>query len=229
MPPRKTTITASSRPRTRQSTLSFGTKSTRISKPSFTLPATKDGLKPPSKSTTRSRSISPATKAIRKIPISSETANNGSDVEGEVNVELPGVKTGGVDVVQPLDSELAVEVTENLSEDELKARAVMRMELVKYHEEILAARRCKPLHQEDLTLEEKILRHFDMSSQYGSCIGIARLDRWKRAQRLGLNPPIEVLAVALMMEDASGGEDKTRDTRIAYIDDFLSTRSVTVE
>lgn len=54
------------------------------------------------------------------------------------------MKTGGVDVVQPLDSELAVEVTENLSEDELKARAVMRMELVKYHEEILAARRCKP-------------------------------------------------------------------------------------
>lgn len=87
------------------------------------------------------------------------------------------------------------------------------------------------MHQSDLTLEEKVLRHFDLSSQYGPCIGITRLNRWKRADKLGLKPPVEVLAVALQMEDqggktASAEEKKNRDTRKAYIDDFLSTESV---
>lgn len=75
-----------------------------------------------------------------------------------------------------------------------------------------------PVHQNDLDMEEKILRHFDLSSQYGvrevpscsstkspehmltlsqPCIGIARLKRWRRANMLKLNPPIEVLAVLL--------------------------------
>lgn len=79
------------------------------------------------------------------------------------------------------------------------------------------------VHQEDLTLEEKILRHFDMSSQYGPFTGVTRLERWKRAKRLGLEPPVEVLAVALMMDDAKGGEEKGRDTRRAYVDEWFST------
>jgi len=47
---------------------------------------------------------------------------------------------------------------------------------------------------------------------------------------MGFNPPIEVLAVALQMEDealAKGvGEFSAgrRDTRRAYVDDFLSSR-----
>lgn len=86
------------------------------------------------------------------------------------------------------------------------------------------------MHQGDLTLEEKVLRHFDLSSQYGPCIGITRLNRWKRASKLGLKPPVEVLAVVLQMEDQSGktasDEEKNRDTRKAYIDDFLSATSV---
>lgn len=58
-----------------------------------------------------------------------------------------------------------------------------------------------PVHQKSLSLHEKILRHFDLSSQYGPCVGISRLRRWKRAQGLGLAPPIEVLAV-LVREEA---------------------------
>lgn len=37
-----------------------------------------------------------------------------------------------------------------------------------------------------------ILRVFDMTAKYGPCVGISRLDRWKRAQKLGLEPPDEV-------------------------------------
>lgn len=86
-------------------------------------------------------------------------------------------------------------------------------------------------------MEEKILRHFDLSSQYGVCyfnlskiirlrkshlmpghsvqpsIGIARVKRWRRANMLKLNPPIEVLTVLL-----KGKNVKER----AYIDELLS-------
>lgn len=33
------------------------------------------------------------------------------------------------------------------------------------------------------------------------CIGLSRLQRWQRAQRIGLHPPIEVLAVLLNGKD----------------------------
>jgi len=37
-----------------------------------------------------------------------------------------------------------------------------------------------------------ILRIFDLSYEYGPCVGITRLDRWERAEALGLNPPVEI-------------------------------------
>ncbi|CAG7970350.1 unnamed protein product [Penicillium nalgiovense] len=64
-----------------------------------------------------------------------------------------------------------------------------------------------------MDVEEKILRHFDLSSQYGPCVGIARIKRWRRANQLKLNPPIEVLAVLL-----KGKSTKER----AHIDELLS-------
>ncbi|KAG4166837.1 hypothetical protein ERO13_A13G157700v2 [Gossypium hirsutum] len=48
-----------------------------------------------------------------------------------------------------------------------------------------------PWH-DDIEEEEKALREFDMNMAYGPCIGITRLGRWERAQRLGLNPPKEI-------------------------------------
>ncbi|RLV97247.1 hypothetical protein DV515_00012063 [Chloebia gouldiae] len=35
----------------------------------------------------------------------------------------------------------------------------------------------------------EMLRRFDLSWEYGPCAGITRLQRWERAQELGLNPP----------------------------------------
>ncbi|XP_071415321.1 DNA polymerase delta subunit 4 [Pithys albifrons albifrons] len=34
-----------------------------------------------------------------------------------------------------------------------------------------------------------MLRRFDLSWEYGPCTGITRLQRWERAQALGLSPP----------------------------------------
>ncbi|ODO06346.1 hypothetical protein L198_01578 [Cryptococcus wingfieldii CBS 7118] len=36
-----------------------------------------------------------------------------------------------------------------------------------------------------------ILRVFDLSTKYGPCVGIARLQRWERAKQWGLDPPDE--------------------------------------
>ncbi|OWM82245.1 hypothetical protein CDL15_Pgr001819 [Punica granatum] len=39
---------------------------------------------------------------------------------------------------------------------------------------------------------EEVLRQFDMNMAYGPCLGMSRLARWERAQKLGLNPPKEI-------------------------------------
>ena len=96
------------------------------------------------------------------------------------------------------------------------------------------------VHQGDLSLYEKVLREFDMSGQYGvsmfltsdcifwltcneqPCTGIARLKRWKRAQRFELNPPIEVLAVLLKEQESD--DDKLAVQR-SHVDELLNIRT----
>ena len=110
-----------------------------------------------------------------------------------------------------------------------------------YHKSILEARLTKPVHQNELSLSEKILRNFDESIQYLPRTGITRINRWKRAYHLGLNPPIEVLKVLVEVEQrggkvesgkkAVGGEGvsaeagRKRDERMAFIDEELSSRT----
>ncbi|KAK3777303.1 hypothetical protein RRG08_017441 [Elysia crispata] len=40
--------------------------------------------------------------------------------------------------------------------------------------------------------DHDVLKQFDLTLEYGPCIGISRLDRWERAEKHGLNPPSEV-------------------------------------
>ncbi|EDM12392.1 polymerase (DNA-directed), delta 4, isoform CRA_b [Rattus norvegicus] len=49
------------------------------------------------------------------------------------------------------------------------------------------------LSQEETELE--LLRQFDLAWQYGPCTGITRLQRWHRAEQMGLKPPVEVYQV----------------------------------
>jgi DNA polymerase delta subunit 4 len=95
------------------------------------------------------------------------------------------------------------------SEAELRAEKVSDAQIKRYWEGVEAARISKRVHQEDLSQAEKVLRYFDVSSQYGPCIGIPRAKRWYRAEKLGLNPPIEVLAV-LLREEGQGNTDIER-------------------
>ncbi|GAA96438.1 uncharacterized protein L969DRAFT_49607 [Mixia osmundae IAM 14324] len=55
----------------------------------------------------------------------------------------------------------------------------------------------KPIHGADQSKVEQILRCFDMTFDYGPSIGMTRLERWDRAEALGLQPPEEVKDILL--------------------------------
>jgi hypothetical protein len=48
------------------------------------------------------------------------------------------------------------------------------------------------VHTKGQTIVNEILRIFDLSYEYGPCVGVTRLARWERAYKAGLNPPIQV-------------------------------------
>mmetsp|Transcript_876 Transcript_876/g.3184 ORF Transcript_876/g.3184 Transcript_876/m.3184 type:complete len:127 (+) Transcript_876:2189-2569(+) len=45
---------------------------------------------------------------------------------------------------------------------------------------------------EDFDPVEDVLRSFDLTSKYGPCKGISRMQRWARADKIGLEPPQDV-------------------------------------
>ncbi|GAB4823375.1 hypothetical protein N2152v2_010421 [Parachlorella kessleri] len=45
--------------------------------------------------------------------------------------------------------------------------------------------------------DEAVLRQFDLDSKFGPCSGMSRLERWERAVRLGLDPPVQVRELVL--------------------------------
>ncbi|TKA62412.1 hypothetical protein B0A49_10542 [Cryomyces minteri] len=53
------------------------------------------------------------------------------------------------------------------------------------------------------------------------CIGIARTKRWRRAHKLGLKPPIEVLAVLLRQQ-----EEGNIKAQRAHVDELMSSRFI---
>jgi len=52
-------------------------------------------------------------------------------------------------------------------------------------------------------------------------MGIARIKRWKRAQKLGLKPPIEVLAILLREQ-----KDGNIQAQQSHIDELMNPRFV---
>ncbi|BGP41965.1 hypothetical protein JCM10450v2_006042 [Rhodotorula kratochvilovae] len=50
----------------------------------------------------------------------------------------------------------------------------------------------KPIHADEMDDIEIILRVFDADEEYGPCSRISRLERFERAEKLGLNPDPEI-------------------------------------
>lgn len=130
--------------------------------------------------------------------------------------EEKGIEEGG----EKEEVEPEVEAAPEKSEAELRAEKIDDAQIKKYWKGIESQWKSPRVHQEGLSTEEKILRYFDVSSQYGPCIGMPRMKRWNRAERLGLHPPVEVLAI-LIKEESKGNNE----VRAAHMDEILNSTS----
>ncbi|KZL79195.1 dna polymerase delta subunit 4 [Colletotrichum incanum] len=117
------------------------------------------------------------------------------------------------------EAEVKEEVPEK-SESVARAEKISDAQINKYWKSVEAQRIAPRVHQKDVSLAEKVLRYFDVSSQYGPCIGLQRMKRWQRAERLGLNPPIEVLAVLLKEEKKGTSLER------AHMDELMNSTAV---
>jgi len=55
---------------------------------------------------------------------------------------------------------------------------------------------------EDLRDSEVLLRKFDLNMRYGPATGVSRMERFERAQRLGLDPPSYIPSLLQPVEEA---------------------------
>ncbi|PHH88896.1 hypothetical protein CDD83_6908 [Cordyceps sp. RAO-2017] len=119
------------------------------------------------------------------------------------------------------DVEPAPKEAEKKSEAELRAEGISDAQIGRYWRSLERQRKAPRVHQQDLDVSQKVLRYFDVSSQYGPCIGMSRTKRWLRAERLGLNPPIEVLAA--LLKDGQAGRRAMETTQM---DEILNSITV---
>lgn len=79
--------------------------------------------------------------------------------------------------------------------------------------EKIAAKSIAPnVHPEEVNNCEKILKNFDFTVDFGPVVGLTRLERWERANKLGLNPPAVVKKIL---------ETKQGETEEVYKQSYL--------
>jgi len=66
-----------------------------------------------------------------------------------------------------------------------------------------------------------ILRRWDLSYEFGPCVGMTRMERWERAEKLGLNPP-EMVRKILETSKA----DKLTDSEVEALQQSVLHRLV---
>ncbi|KAI0428125.1 DNA polymerase delta, subunit 4-domain-containing protein [Xylaria sp. FL1042] len=165
------------------------------------------------------KSVPKSAKNLSSTPAKSPLAKHVINAEPNVKDEVDAAIEEKVQVEEPKQAE--PEPEREKTEAELRADKITDRQISQYWRDIESERRTKRLHQEDLSLAEKILRYWDVSSQYGPCVGVTRLKRWQRADKLGLNPPVEVLAV-LMREEEKG----VKGIEKAYMDNILNSTAI---
>ncbi|KAI1632444.1 DNA polymerase delta, subunit 4-domain-containing protein [Biscogniauxia mediterranea] len=202
---RRTTRSSTAGSGARQSTLSFHHRVTKAS----AAKGAKD-LSAPAKSASPPAKHVPSAQPVKEEQ-ESESESEAEEEEEEEEREREKQKE---------EEEKTVEEAPK-SEAEVRARKVTARQIDQYWRRLERDRLTRRVHQEGLSLAEKVLRYWDVSSQYGPCVGISRMKRWQRADRLGLNPPVEVLAV-LMKENNKG----TQGIANAHMDEILSSTSI---
>lgn len=90
--------------------------------------------------------------------------------EDEVKVERPELEDEEEEEVKE-EEEKVEELVQQKTEAETKAEKMTDAQIKRYWNSVEAQRMAKRVHQQDLDLGEKVLRYFDVSSQYGVRIG----------------------------------------------------------
>ncbi|KAI0125047.1 DNA polymerase delta, subunit 4-domain-containing protein [Xylariales sp. AK1849] len=173
------------------------------------------------------RVTKPVPKSSKNL-VSSTTPTKASPLSKHVSSAADPAAEDVAEIEEPesLEAKVEEEVVEEVpekSQAEKIAAKISERQIGTYWKKLEGERNAPRVHQADLTLAEKVLRYFDVSSQYGPCVGIDRMKRWQRAERLGLNPPVEVLAV-LLKEEGKG----TEGIETAHIDKILNSTAVVV-
>ncbi|KAK4494721.1 hypothetical protein PRZ48_014077 [Zasmidium cellare] len=221
MPPKRKSTGPRSATTRQQSTLSFGGRNSKVTKASSPRNA-----KASKKDAALFEDIASAdVKDEVEVDIEEPTT-----AEEQASAELdplapPDIKTSDVLGGRAEESETGAAGGRDgsgwVSDEAERARKIPTTQINKYWRAKESERKAPRVHQQELSVSEKILREWDMSNQYGPAIGIARLKRWKRANMLGLEPPIEVLAV--LLKDMDDGDAKSQR---AYVDELMSSRFV---
>ncbi|CBX93847.1 hypothetical protein IAQ61_003727 [Plenodomus lingam] len=140
------------------------------------------------------------------------------------NIENDEPSTTEVAILEQAEQEVKAQEVESTPEEEA-ARRMTDASIKKYWAAKEKQRKAPRVHQQELTVHEKILREFDMSAHYGPCTGIARVKRWKRAQRLHLDPPLAVLAVLLKEQDKEGDSKDKLAYQRSIVDELLNSKT----
>ncbi|KAI8201700.1 GTP-binding protein beta subunit [Colletotrichum sp. SAR 10_76] len=160
----------------------------------------------------------PVPKDLKKAAVLGSAVERAEQAKKEEAVQVDEIQ---VDEPETKEEEEVEEEVPEKSKAVIRAEKISDAQINKYWKSIEAERIAPRVHQKDVTLAEKVLRYFDVSSQYGPCIGLQRMKRWERADRLGLNPPIEVLAV-LLKEEKKG----TSNIERAHMDELMNSTAV---
>ncbi|MCJ1288188.1 hypothetical protein MMC26_007543 [Xylographa opegraphella] len=197
--PRRKSGNAASTARSQQP-LSFHVRSNKITKPSVSAAA---------------KSLDKAD--AKKLIEAAETASPSPAAE-EADVQIEEEPTTAELAIR---SQVEAEKKER-TDAEVRASKITDAQVKRYWKKKEDERKAPRVHQQGLSVEEKVLREFDLSSQFGPCVGIARTKRWKRAEALGLQPPLEVLAVLLKAENKNSIQ-----VQRAYMDELIASKFIT--
>lgn len=110
----------------------------------------------------------PASKKVDTTPAKPSPLSKSAKPEEEEKEEIVSKVEVEVEEPEKEEQEEAAPVPEK-SEAEVDAEKITDAQINKYWRGVEAERIAKRVHQEDLDTSEKVLRYFDVSSQYGVC------------------------------------------------------------
>jgi DNA polymerase delta subunit 4 len=108
--------------------------------------------------------------SVAKVKLPEETQQPKTEEVEEIVIDEPEVEEPVED-----ESEPEVEAVPEKSDSELRAERISDGQISRYWKGLEAQRKAPRVHMEDLTLSEKVLRYFDVSSQYGVSKSLTKL------------------------------------------------------